>query len=97
MSSTRPPNSTPGIGSATEPVARITAPASYVSPPTATLPSAVSEPSPAIVVILPLSQRKLTPLESDSETAARRACSASQSIAMSLVTIPSSAPSLASL
>jgi hypothetical protein len=47
--------------------------------PTLTFPSGVSAPSPSINVTLFLSQSIFTPLESDSETAARRFPSASQS------------------
>ena len=95
VSTTRPPNSTPGIGRATEPVARITAPASYAWPPTSTLPSAVSEASPSISSTLFLSHSIFTPLSSVSETLARRAPSAFQSMLTPSALIPSSEPFMA--
>ena len=48
----------------------------------------MSEPSPSIIVTLFLSQSIFTPLESESETAARRLPSASQSIEASSTTTP---------
>ena len=56
------------------------------------MPSSVSEPSPSICVTLFLSQSIFTPLESPSETAARRSASAFQSIDAFVTLIPSSAP-----
>ena len=76
---------------ATEPVASTTFLASYVSPPTATFPSSVSEPSPSIWVILFLSQSIFTPPESVSETLARRSPSAFQSMDALVTFTPRSA------
>jgi hypothetical protein len=92
VSTTRSPNSTPGIAISTEPVARTTAPASYVVPPTTTFASPSSEASPSIIATLFLSQSIFTPPASASETFARRFESASQSRLAPSTLMPSSAP-----
>ena len=95
VSTIRSPKSAPGIARATEPVARTTAPASYVSEPTVTLPSASSAPFPSIIVTLFLSQSIFTPPARVSETFVRRSPSAFQSSDASLTVTPRSAEFLA--
>ncbi len=80
---------------ATDPVARITDFASYVSSPTLTLASAVRVASPSICSTLFFCQSIFTPSESPWLTFARRSPSAFQSSEGFCTLIPSSAPPLA--
>ena len=92
MSITRSEKSIPGIGIATEPVARTIALASCVSPPTLTLPSPASDPSPVRNSTLFFFHSIVTPSSRVFETLARRSWTAFQSIATPLALTPSSAP-----
>ncbi len=77
MPITRPPKLVPGIGRFTDPVASTIAFASIVSPPTLTLPSAVSDPSPSITSIAFFLNRPETPPVSVEMTFRRRSLTAS--------------------
>ena len=90
MPITRPPNSVPGTGLGTEPVARITVLAWISSSPTLTLPSAVSEPTPSMTSILFFFIRPPTPPVSVLMTFLRRSLTAPKSIVRSGTVMPKS-------
>ena len=77
MPITRPPNSVPGIGRLTEPVASTIVLAAICSPPTVTVPSPASDASPSIRSILFFLNRPATPPVSVEITFSRRALTAS--------------------
>ena len=73
---TRPPNSVPGIGLLTEPVASTIVFAAIVCPPTVTCPAPASAPSPSISSIEFFLNRPATPPVSVLTTFSRRAVTA---------------------
>ncbi len=97
MPITRPPNSVPGTGLPTEPVARITDLASYSSSPTRTFASRVTDPKPSITSILFFFIRPATPPVRVLMTLRRRSPTAPKSIERSGTLMPNSAASSISL
>ena len=97
VSITRPPKLVPGTGRATEPVARMTVLASISvpskSPPTLTLPSAVTAACPLITSMEFFLKRPPTPPVSVLTTLSRRAPTPAKSTWGSLTTIPKSSAS----
>ena len=93
----RPPNSVPGSGLGTEPVARMTVFASISVPsklpPTLTLPSSVTEPWPSMYSILFFLNRPATPPVSVEMTFSRRAMTLAKSTERSGTEMPKSSAS----